>query len=128
MKRATMVRAVSVLLILALTQSGCSLFKRNQPGDPEAPVSVAVENRGWSQIAVYAVAGGQRQRIGEVAGVGSANFVLPPALAGRSDVRLVASPLAGRQQYTTGVILAGPGDTIHLVVENVLSMSNWTVR
>jgi hypothetical protein len=127
MTRATKARLQSVLLLVLLT-SGCSVFKRGEPASPDAPVTVSVENRGWSQVAIYAVAGGQRQRLGEVTGASSGQFILPPLFATRSDVRLVATPLAGRQQYTTGVILASPGDTVVLTVENVLSMSSWTVR
>jgi hypothetical protein len=120
---------IAVVLLLGLLQSGCMLWKR---GDAEvfepAPITVAVENRNWSQVAIYVVAGGQRHRLGEVVGTSAGGFVLPGVFTRRTDVRLIAAPLASRQQYTTSVILVSPGSTIQLNVENVLSLSSWSVR
>lgn len=127
MMRASTGRSVLVLLLVML-QAGCGVFRRDREVFEPAPIMVAVENRNWSQVAVYVVAGGQRQRLGEVVGASAEEFTLPGMFTSRTDIRLVAVPLASRQQFATGVIVANPGATIQLVVENVLTMSSWSVR
>jgi hypothetical protein len=128
--RANAGRAVFAVAVLALLLSGCFLWPRNRDDSvyEPAPISVAVENRSWNHVTIYVVAGSARSRLGDLVATSSAEFELPGMFTTRMDLRLVVSPLASRQVFRTDQILVAPGETIHLVVENVLRMSTWTVR
>jgi hypothetical protein len=123
-------RAVVAAAVLALLLSGCFLWPRNRDDTvyEPAPINVAVENRSWNHVTIYVVAGSSRSRLGDLVATSSAEFELPGMFTTRMDLRLVVSPLASRQVFRTDQILVAPGETIHLVVENVLRLSTWSVR
>jgi hypothetical protein len=129
-KRITAGRA-ALLVLLAGLLSGCALLRRGaddavvyEPG----PIMVAVANRNWSQVTIYVEILGQRRRLGDVPGVSAAEFELPGVFTARTDLRLVAAPLASRLSFRTGDIVVPPGATIHFSVENNLRLSSWVVR
>lgn len=129
-RRITAGRA-ALLVLLAGLLSGCTLLRRGaddavvyEPG----PIMVAVANRNWNQVTIYVEILGQRRRLGELPGVSDAEFELPGLFTVRTDLRLVAVPLASRQSFRTGDIVVPPGATIHLSVENNLRLSSWVVR
>jgi len=123
-------RRRTATLLLALLIPGCSLLRRNADDTlyEPAPIAVTVENRNWSQVAVYAEAGGLRTRLGEVVTTGSEEFVLPGVFTHRTSIRILAVPLASRTSYRTEAIHAVPGATIHVTIENNLRLSSWHVR
>jgi hypothetical protein len=128
--RSPTTRAAS-LILLALLLSGCTLLRRGGD-DAEAydpgPITIHVANRNWSQVTIYAEIRGQRRRIGEVTGASTVELTIPDLFTARTDLRLVASPLASNQTYRTGNIVAAPGAVIHLNIENDLRLSSWTIR
>jgi hypothetical protein len=121
----------ALLILLTLLLSGCMLLRRGeedgQAYEP-APITVQVANRNWSQVTIYAEIRGQRRRIGEVTGASTAELTIPDIFTVRTDMRLIATPLASNQTYRTGNIVAPPGAVIHLNIENDLRLSSWTIR
>ncbi len=103
------------------------MFSSRNPAPARSEVSVEVENRNWSDITVYLLAGGLPQRLGMVTSLRTTTLAFPSQrLNAGSGVRLRALPVAGAS-YTTETILVLPGQTITWTLENVLHHSSLTV-
>jgi hypothetical protein len=106
---------------------GCGAFSSKNPAPARSEVSVEVENRNWSDVTVYLLAGGLPQRLGMVTSLHSTRLAFSSRrLNTGSGVRLRALPVAG-SSYTTETILVLPGQTITWTLENILDHSSLTV-
>lgn len=119
-------------LALGLALAGCATGSGGgEPSSASAEdrvVRVRVENGNTSDIVVYALSGGQYNRLGDVTGNHRAMLRLPAHLSGASDVRLVADPIGSRTAYFSERILFSPGDTIVLDVGPTLNLSSVYLR
>ncbi len=117
-------------LYLAAMLTGAAACARNADAedesvDPDSPIAVTVENRGFSDAAIYVLAGGLTQRVGLVPGISSATFLVVPSRLGSSgEMRLNAHPIGGNSSLTTERLLVRPGQTVHFTVEDHLSNSS----
>lgn len=74
------------------------------------PVEVRVNNRSWSDAAIYLVSEGLTQRIGLATAVGTTTLWIPERLLGPSgDVRLVTAPIGSNRADATESLLVRPG-------------------
>jgi hypothetical protein len=101
-------------------------------GDVATPeseaVSVVVRNDNYSDLDVYAIANGERTRLGMVTGNHTSRFRLAPNITSAGQVQIVASPIGGRGAASTGMVNVIKGQTIHFTVAPVLSQSSVEVR
>jgi len=75
------------------------------------------------------VRGGLLLRLGSVTSQNSADFEIPAdVLNEAASVTLVASPLGGRESFSTPLTGIRPGDELELTVENLLPHSHLVVR
>jgi hypothetical protein len=120
-------RLLSIGLLLMAT-TAC--FKKKSNVEPVyQPVTLEVINNNWQDIVIYAIVGNTRQRLGSVPAVKHATLELPSGLVPLpGSVQLLLDPLGSRATYRTGFISIGLGQQIRLVVENQLSLTNWTVQ
>jgi len=88
-----------------------------------------VINANWSDVRIYLVRGGLLLRLGSVTSQNSADFEIPAdVLNEAASVTLVASPLGGRESFSTPLTGIRPGDELELTVENLLPHSHLVVR
>lgn len=105
------------LLFVALFPLGLVACASHQP-PVEAPVDVEgltsahVLNRNAFPVTIYLVQAAMKYRLGTVESMSAGLFIVPPRLlSGRSDFRLVASPLGPHQTYVSGPFVLQPGQT-----------------
>ncbi len=93
------------------------------------PATLHVINANWSDVRIYLVRGGLLLRLGSVTSQNSADFDIPAdVLNEAASVTLVASPLGGRESFSTALTGIRPGDELELTVENLLPHSHLVVR
>ena len=94
---------------------------------PQGAVGLHVQNDNFLDVDVFAVSQGMRTRLGTVTGSSSANFMINPSMA-TQDLRIVATPIGGMGQASTGSILVQPGQTIDFRVGSILSNSSVYIK
>ena len=113
---------------LALLLAGCAPTASSGIAGP-APVLVRVDNRGWSEVRVYARRGlGAHVPLGDVRAVAVATFRLPARLAGDEPVSFEADPVGGSAVPLGDAIIVRPGQRVMLTLEQDLAMSSVGVR
>ena len=99
------------------------------PAPLQLPATLHVYNANWSDVRIYLTRGGMLLRLGSVTSQNSAVFEIPAdVLNEAASVTLVASPLAGRESFSTLLTGIRPGDELELTVENLLPQSHLVVR
>lgn len=119
----------------SLAAAGCGSSRGEAPPvgyDALAPVSgplmVAVANNNWQDMDIYAVHEGERFRLGTVTSMTQARFRLPAgSFPPGGNIVLVADPIGSPNAFSSGPILANPGQTISWNLENHLALSNYRV-
>jgi hypothetical protein len=76
-----------------------------------------VENRGFTDMIVYAVSGGQRVRLGMATGNSTRSFTIPNYLVrGAGRLRFLADPIGGNRAPVSEEMTVQPGDIVTLTV------------
>jgi hypothetical protein len=92
------------------------------------PIEVRVENRSWSDAAIYLVSNGVVQRIGLATAAGTTTLWVPARLLGpSSDIRIVSAPIGSNRSNATDPLLVRPGQLVQLTLENHIGVSSWGV-
>lgn len=99
---------------------------------PLAPIDektmIEVHNHNWADMIVYAVHHNSRIRLGMVTSMNTERFDIPRSLQSlASDLRLIAAPIGSVEEFSTAPIMIAPGQRVELRLENLLSISNWSV-
>ena len=103
--------------------SGASVSRQDS-----GPVEVRVNNRSWSDAAIYLLSDGLTQRIGLATAVGTTTLWVPERLLGPSgDFRLLSAPIGSNQLDATESLLVRPGQLVELTLENGFGLSSWGV-
>lgn len=118
-------------MFLALA-AGC----RGRGGAPELPgtrssdpIRVAVTNNNYLDVVVFAVSGGQAQRLGNVTGNSTASFQLPRVLSVASaGVQLLVDPIGSSDAWFSDSLYLWGGALVDLTVGPSLSLSSVSVR
>jgi hypothetical protein len=127
----TTLRTLTAAAALLLTTTACSTTAARPNAGPLPPAqatSVEVTNNNWSDMVVYAVRSGVRQRLGTVTSMTTERLEISRALAlPGADLYLVADPIGGSEGFNTGRIMVSPGQRIELTIQNHLAISNYSV-
>jgi hypothetical protein len=94
---------------------------------PATAIGLSVTNQNFLDMDVYAVSDGLATRLGTVNGNNSRIFTLNPSLAVR-DLRIVATPIGGNGQASTGEVIVSPGQTIEFRIGSTLRNSSVSIR
>jgi hypothetical protein len=94
---------------------------------PATAIGLSVTNQNFLDMDVYAVSDGLATRLGTVNGNNSRIFTLNPSLAVR-DLRIVATPIGGNGQASTGEVIVSPGQTIEFRIGSTLRNSTVSIR
>jgi predicted small lipoprotein YifL len=96
--------------------------------DPNSRVQVEVENHYMGDVVIYLVHGSDRQRLGMVTALSSAEFSFPWRRLGASaNNRLLAYPIAGASAYASDPLQVQPGQWIKWTLESDLNRSSMAV-
>ncbi|MGH7632050.1 MAG: hypothetical protein ACREOF_22160 [Gemmatimonadales bacterium] len=98
------------------------------PAPDRGPVEVRVQNRSWSDVAIYLMSDGLVQRLGIATAVGTTSLWVSEGLLGHSnDIRLLSAPIGSNASHRTETLLLRPGQLVQLTLENNLGLSSWGV-
>lgn len=76
-----------------------------------------VENRGFTDMIIYAVSGGQRVRLGMATGNSTKSFAIPSYLVrGAGPLRFLADPIGGNRTPVSEEMTVRPGDIVSLTI------------
>jgi hypothetical protein len=96
--------------------SACAANPRTDAPDRE-PTTVRVDNRAWTEMTLYAVASGQRVRLGTVGGTSTAVLRIPPGVVGQGrNLTFLADPLGSSRTSTSFEIFVRPGEQVTLTI------------
>ena len=114
---------------LLLTALGCARNTEEEYTEPSqaanAEVAIVVDNHYWSDVNVYLLYGGVKQRLGMVPSVSTRAFFVPwRQLGSGGAVRLRADPIGGKRGLVSETVLVQPGQQIHWTLESRLESSS----
>jgi hypothetical protein len=105
-------RVLALVLIMA-----CGGRSRDSSPDPETPAMLQVENRGFTDMVIYAVSGAQRVRLGIATGNSTKSFNIPRYLIrGAGPLRFLADPIGGNRTPVSEELTVRPGDIVTLTI------------
>lgn len=128
----TYTRHLMALATATMLAGGCAYGNTTMDdaaafGDERTVIHVA--NNNWSDMTIYLLRDGYRQRLGTVTSQSSDTFVVPTHLiASAADVRLLADPIGSSRTFTSPAILIAPGQRTEWQLENSLALSSMWVR
>jgi hypothetical protein len=112
-----MARFIPFILILSAVLSACAGRSRTGETSPDDPAVLSVENRGFSDMVIYAVSGSQRFRLGMATGNSTKSFTLPRTLVlNAGPLRFLADPIGGSRTPISEEMVVQPGDVVTLTI------------
>lgn len=109
--------ASSAALVFLLVLGACSTNPRAEAPGAEEETTVRVENHAWMDMTIYAVASGQRVRLGSVSGNTTGVLSIPPGVVGLGrSLTFVADPLGSSRTSSSFEIYVRPGEEITLTI------------
>lgn len=106
---------VAGLLVAGATACGRNRVQTDV--DPNAPISLVVDNLAFADMTIYVLEGSRRVRLGMATGLQKSQFVLPKYLV-RSlvSLRFQADPIGSNRAPISQEITVSPGDTVTLQI------------
>lgn len=118
----------AVFGVIALLAACAPAANRHSTGaSPASDVYVMVTNQNWLDVAVYALRGGTRVRLGQVTGSGSARLRVPSSAIVAGQVQLMADPIGSNERYVTEVMSVAPDQRVQLTVASAMRLSSYSV-
>jgi hypothetical protein len=112
-----MARFILSILMLGAVLSGCGGRSQTAKTSPDDPAVLSVENRGFSDMVIYAVSGSQRIRLGLATGNSTKSFTLPRTLVlTAGPLRFLADPIGGTRTPISEEMVVQPGDVVTLTI------------
>jgi hypothetical protein len=112
-----MARFIPSVLMLGAALSACAGRSRTAETSSDNPAVLSVENRGFSDMVIYAVSGSQRIRLGLATGNSTKSFTLPSTLVlTAGPLRFLADPIGGTRTPISEEMLVQPGDVVTLTI------------
>jgi hypothetical protein len=112
-----MKRISAALALFFVTLVACSTMAPGSGNDQNQRTAVQVDNRGFSDMNVYAARSAQRVRLGMAPGHSTTLFTVPPGLvSGLTPLRFIADPIGGTRPSVSEEITVAPGDTVVMTI------------
>jgi hypothetical protein len=110
------------LIALALLSAACSHRTQSESSEPtpdqqDTQTSVQVENQNFSDMDVFVLSSGTRVRLGQVNGLSTKVFTIPPDVVRISpQVRFELHPIGANRNPISETITIMPGDQVKLTI------------
>jgi hypothetical protein len=130
MRRRRVLSGLLMGAMAAFTATACARTNQGEAAGTLAPANVVglrVQNNNFLDVDVYAVSQGVPTRMGTVTGNSTKSFVVDGSLV-TQDFRVLAIPIGGSGQASTGAIIVSPGQTIEFTVGSILRNSTVSIR
>lgn len=127
------IRTLAVVVATGLSLTACATGGAPAAGKrslaPErATATVAVENRNWQDVRVFALVGGVRHRLGTVNTMQTQRFPIPRHLTAQGrDVQVLVDPVGGGGSFLSPRVQVYAGQEVNLSVQNHLPISSIAV-
>jgi hypothetical protein len=106
----------SQILILVMF-AACAGRTADTSSSPDSEATLQVENRGFSDMVIYALNGSQRIRLGTATGNSTRTFALPRYLVRTGGpLRFLADPIGGNRTPVSDEMMVQPGDLVTLTI------------
>ena len=107
-----------LMLALAATVIGCHTAGPPRNGDePSQVTTIDVQNQGFNDMTIYAIASGTRTRLGIANGNKTTTLTIPAYLVSTTTFfRFVADPIGGNRTPVTEEIDVSPGDQLVMII------------
>lgn len=107
-------------LLLTFVLTGC--LQRTVPvgqrAEPAQRTMLEVDNRGFADMTIYVVDGGQRVRLGVAPGNAKTELAIPAHLVTSwRSLRFLADPIGSSRQAVSQEIYVQPGDRVVLMIQ-----------
>lgn len=107
----------SNVLLVVLVLGACSSRSPETRPSPDSPAMLQVENRGFTDMVIYALSGAQRVRLGLATGNSTKSFTIPGYLIRQAGtLRFLADPIGGNRTPVSEEMLVHPGDIVTLEI------------
>ncbi len=118
-------RRLAAFAALALLPLGVACASGGEDGYDAGPrahyATLIVENDNTSNVTVYALRSGTRQRMGTVTGLSTERFeIRRTMLSGGGELNVGIDPLGSNRMYTAYPIYVSEGDVIEVTVSSFL--------
>lgn len=91
---------------------------RSRPADPSVRTYVEVDNRGFADMTIYVVDGGQRVRLGSAPGNARTELLIPAHLVSTArPLQFLADPIGSSRTAVSDTIYVEPGDRVVLMIQ-----------
>lgn len=109
-------RSVSFALLLFGVAACSAMTHNSSAADQNEATVLQVDNRGFTDMTIYAMRSGQRVRLGLANGVTKTNLIIPSTLISGTPIRFVADPIGGTRASVSQEIAVTPGDTVIMTI------------
>ncbi|HEX6309456.1 MAG TPA: hypothetical protein VFZ69_14765 [Longimicrobiales bacterium] len=124
-------RSLLAVPAAALMAGGCATgyeTARSESLDA-GPTTVEVTNHNWSDMNIYLVVDGTRQRLGTVMSQNRGTFRIPSfVLAASGRVQLLADPIGSNRAYLSAPLILRVGQQVVWQLENSIQLSSLLIR
>jgi hypothetical protein len=112
---------------LTIDVAACATHHAASAAPKAERTAVTVKNDNWMDMAVFAVRGSSRLRIGFVTGMSRGTFTIPADFCPDGVLQLLVDPVGSNATYLTERISVSSGQRVELTVGTVLAMSSFAV-
>ena len=120
----------TILLCAAFLATGCAPHRAPEPllttslaSDDE--LVLAVNNNNWSDVVIYMLRDGRRNRLLIVTAARSTSVALPARfVSSTGTVQIVAHRIGGNDEYVSPAVSVRLGHTVELTIESKLARSS----
>lgn len=127
----TLTRDTMALATVILMAGGCAYGHTTMDDAAMADdrTVVRVTNNNWSDMTIYLMRSGARQRLGTVTSQSTHAFVVPSyVMSSAGQVYLMADPIGSTRAFTSAPVIIQPGQTAEWQLENSLALSSMWIR
>jgi hypothetical protein len=108
-------RKLALVLWMVVAATGC--VRKAGPVVRPEPTFLEVDNRRFNDMAIYAVNGSRRVRIGTATGNVTSKMRIPAnVVSSVGEVQFLADPIGGSRTGVSERIFVRPGDTVKLTI------------
>lgn len=111
-----MIAARTLLLgVVAVATLACAGGRR--PAQERPRTVLIVDNRGYTDMTIYVVAGARRTRVGIAGGLQKTELTIPSSSIGNaSSISFIADPIGGNRQSFSTEVFVRAGEAITLTI------------